>query len=66
MPRYRASEAIYLSSERRLIAEGETFASDEIPGRAWIALDAPAVAVTAAAGAAVGAAGRRLAGSPGK
>jgi len=52
MPRYRASEAIYLSNERRLIAEGETFASDEIPGRAWIALDAPDVAAPAKRGAA--------------
>jgi hypothetical protein len=39
MPRFRASEPIYLSNERRLIAAGEIFTSDEIPGRAWIPLD---------------------------
>ena len=49
MPAYRARQAIYLSSERRLIAEGEIFNSDETPGHAWIPLETPPPAATAPA-----------------
>ena len=54
MPSYRASEAIYLSNECRLIAEGDIFTSEEVPGRAWIPMETPPpeVAATARRGAA--------------
>lgn len=38
MREYEAGAPIYLSKERRLIAAGERFCSDEQPGLAWIAL----------------------------
>ena len=54
MPSYRASEAIYLSNECRLIAEGDIFTSEEVPGRAWIPMETPPpeVAATVRRGAA--------------
>ncbi len=55
MPQYRASKPIYLSNERRMIAEGEAFASDECPGHAWIPLEtAPSPAIPPARRAATG------------
>jgi len=39
MPHYRAREPIYLNGEGRLIDTDEVFASDEVPGLAWIALE---------------------------
>lgn len=49
MPDYRAAAPIYLSNERRLIAAGEHFSSDETPGLAWVALDGAADATAGVA-----------------
>jgi hypothetical protein len=41
MPSYRAREPIYLNNEGRLVDTDEVFASDDVPGLAWIPLETP-------------------------